>query len=210
MKTQQSKNELWQSLQEQLDFLRRSSDSFDAGHWEEAKRLAVTVRVLVHNTETSKSLLTQLKLMPGMGFLCTARPQSPDILIGQNSRLVLISAESDGVRFNAPTDRIPPPPYQRHKIVFFPKWWNEPVVITDKAIFTRRNIVLDLSNKVGGAHVDPELDLAFAELLRGNPLGITASVNGETEQRVADIELHSMRQIAYEVLKSVERKLAAG
>lgn len=208
MKTHQTKHELWGYLQESLDFIRRSAESFDSGHWAEAKRLAVTVRVLVHDTKASKSLLNQLKLLPSMGFLCTARPNAPNLIFGQASRLVLVKAGPEGVRFDAPTDRIPPPPGVRHKIILFPKWWSEPVIHTDKMIFTRRDIILALSNKVGGAHVDPELDAAFAELLRDNPLGITASLNGSEDQRVGDIELHSMRQIAFEVLKSVERKLA--
>lgn len=208
----QSKEELWLYLQENLDFLRRSAQAFDNGAWAEAKRLAVIVRLLLHDNEKSRSqsrsLLSQLKLLPGMGFLCTARPDDPGLIFGQNSRLVLIKVGADGVRFEAPADRIPPRPGHRHKIVLFPHWWNEPVVRTDASRFCRRDIVLTLRDKVGGAHVDPSLDQAFSELMRDNPLGITAAMNGEPEFKVKDIELHTMRQIAHEVLKSIERELS--
>jgi hypothetical protein len=59
---QLSKSELHAHLQEQLQFLEASCNSFDAGFEGEAKRLAVTIRVLVHDTQQSKSLLGQLDL----------------------------------------------------------------------------------------------------------------------------------------------------
>lgn len=210
MGTLQTKEELWAMLQEHMEFLHRSCESFDSGYISEAKRLAVTARVLMHDTKQSRSLLRQLKLLPGMGFFCTARPQSENTIFGDDTRLVLVEMGGKGVSYKVPADKIPPPPGQRHKIRLFPEWWNEPIIITKGFSFCRRDIVLNLSNKVGGAHVDPELDAAFAELLRDNPLGLTGAVGDDEPRKVPDIELHSMRQIAYEIIKSIERKLARG
>ena len=56
----QSQAELAKHLREHLGFLRASADAYDAGFDGEAKRLAVSVRVLVHDTNNSKSLLGQL------------------------------------------------------------------------------------------------------------------------------------------------------
>jgi hypothetical protein len=45
------------NLAESIDFLNLSASSFDNGYEAEAKRLAVTLRVLLHDTAQSHSLL---------------------------------------------------------------------------------------------------------------------------------------------------------
>jgi hypothetical protein len=62
MKVKQSKPELMGHLNEQFHFLKASASSFDNGFSGEAKRLAVTIRVLLHDTQNSKSLLGLLKI----------------------------------------------------------------------------------------------------------------------------------------------------
>jgi hypothetical protein len=49
-----------QHLRKQLGFLERSCASYDAGHKDEAIRIATTIRVLIHNTKASTSLLKHL------------------------------------------------------------------------------------------------------------------------------------------------------
>ena len=72
----QSESDLRQHLVEQLGFLRRSAEAYDSGLVDEAKRLAVTIRILVHDTEKSKSLLGQLHEL-SRWFLNTAVPDQP-------------------------------------------------------------------------------------------------------------------------------------
>jgi hypothetical protein len=60
--------ELEQHLAEQVSFLRVSAQAFDAGLEAEAKRLATSIRVLVHDTGISKSLIGQLGLKESMRF----------------------------------------------------------------------------------------------------------------------------------------------
>ena len=50
------------------------SDSFDGGFEAEAKRLATTIRVVVHDTRASKSLLNQLNVKHQIRMLNTAHP----------------------------------------------------------------------------------------------------------------------------------------
>ena len=60
-KISQTQNELLGHLAEQIIFLINSSNSFDDGFQCEAKRVATTIRVLLHdNPPHSVSLLTQL------------------------------------------------------------------------------------------------------------------------------------------------------
>lgn len=60
MRLLQTKAELIAHLREQLQFLRSSSLAFDVGNYGEAKRLAVILRILLHDTKRSASLLTSL------------------------------------------------------------------------------------------------------------------------------------------------------
>lgn len=68
MKIAQSKNELKIHLSEQIGFLKTSSHLYDLGFENEAKRLAVTLRVLLSDTKNSTSLLTALDLKNKLFF----------------------------------------------------------------------------------------------------------------------------------------------
>jgi hypothetical protein len=72
-KTAITSTDLQAHLDEQLGFLERSAAAFDQGYEDEAKRLAVTLRVLLHETTQSHSLLVQLGRRHG-AFLDTALP----------------------------------------------------------------------------------------------------------------------------------------
>ena len=60
MKVELSEEDWLEHLDEQIDFLKASSTSFDTGFHGEIKRLAISVRVLVHDTSNSTSLLALL------------------------------------------------------------------------------------------------------------------------------------------------------
>jgi hypothetical protein len=58
--------------------------------------------------------------------------------------------------------------------------------------------------KDGGAHVDSKLDEAYYALSRSNSLGWKYIKNGVEKDFATRPELASMRQISYEVLKSLK------
>jgi hypothetical protein len=57
---QQSNSDLMGHLVEQFGFLIRSAQVYDNGIEDEAKRLASTLRILLHDTPKQKSLLASL------------------------------------------------------------------------------------------------------------------------------------------------------
>ncbi len=71
-----------------------------------------------------------------------------------------------------------------------------------KQEITRKDIVLSMANQDGGAHVDPVLDGPYSDLSRKNSLGISAGNLGEQPMKGA--EHAAIRQIAHEVLKTVD------
>jgi hypothetical protein len=102
-------------LQEQMGFLQRSADLFDSGVTEEALRLAVTLRVLLHDTSASLSLLTQLDVKQDLDFVTTgmAMPQG-GALWGRHLRRCVsaglvdrVTSRSDMRRSVWPSNRSP-------------------------------------------------------------------------------------------------------
>ncbi len=71
--------------------------------------------------------------------------------------------------------------------------------------FTRKDIILNVANKDGGAHVDPTLPEMYYELSRKNSIGWKLI----TDETVMDFsvgpELASIRQIAYEIIVTLEK-----
>jgi hypothetical protein len=107
--------------------------------------------------------------------------------------LVAIQLGPDGPRFVPHLDSLAVPPRR----VTFNHWWNEPVLGARHrtAPLTRRDFILALANKEGGAHVDPELDAIYTMLARKHDLGMKVSFQGKQSPF-----LPSVRQIGHEML----------
>jgi len=203
---EQTKQDLLAHLDENLGFLKASAAAFDAGHIGEAKRLAVTIRVLLHDTTNSKSLLGLLGMKQNTGYLDTAADLDSKNLISHHG-LVSLKFGYEKVSYSAPLSKVEEMLGRPNKFILFSAWWDK-IVIKDsnKNTFTRRELVLTLANKDGGAHVDPNLDSSYANLTRHNSVGWVFS-KGADSSAIGGVELHSVRQIAYEVITSVEQKL---
>jgi hypothetical protein len=178
----------------------RSAAAFDTGATEEAKRIATAVRVLVHDTRSSTSLLNQLGLKNNTSFRDTAVPYSPSNLLGSQSLLRMLfthhpDGKNEGV-YQAPLDDRNP-----GRFIPFDDWWGQ-VVLGDGAgmTLTRKELILGLANQDGGAHVDPELASEYASFTRAHAGSwLVHQPDGST--RPLDVaERFSARQIAHEVL----------
>lgn len=199
----QTSDDLEASLREQIEFLRKSCKSYDEGFEGEGKRLATCIRVLVHDTSKSTSLLRLLK-KKDIYFYDTATDYSPQNLLSHfglcQLRLERKSSQLATGNYVPCLDSC----FELHKIrkIKFNDWWEEIVIKDSKSnLFTRKKLVLEASNKDGGAHVDPELDLDYAALSKFNSAGGMV-VSGDLKVRpfINGPELPSIRQIAYEIL----------
>lgn len=190
--------------------MRRSAAAFDAGDEAEAKRLATHIRLLVHDTAGSHSLLGLLDLGDSFRFEDTTirRLELPPGSIILHSGIVMTRMQmgpGGGVRFAAPLDRLAPerigPP------VSFAEWW-EPSVLNDGdgRPFSRKSFVLALANQDGGAHVDPTLKEAYAALVKQNSLGRSGSDAEGVVRPLDNIVLASVRQIAWELDQSLRKQ----
>lgn len=204
----QSKQDLQAHLREQLDFLARSCSEYDGGRTSEAKRIATVLRILLHDTKNSHSLMSQLNIK-SIGFLDTALP----IANGEKQVILAFLKTEITVEENLTLrgqhhpllgDR--PEDWPRAKKRMFPVWWNQ-TVLTDMqgTRFSRRVLVMAVANTDGGAHVDPEIDATYAALSRQNSTGYAVGTKNNV-QAIEKVELACIRQIAYELLRSISER----
>jgi len=190
--------ELDDLLKEQLEFLKASADSFDAGFEGEIKRLAVSVRVMVHDTPNSTSLLTLTRRKTCL-FLDSSTPYDDQNQIGHSS-LVQIHFSVSGSKPKAHLDS-----HVFNRNVNFEDWWNGIVLVDmNKVEYSRKDIVLSLANKEGGAHVDSKLDAQYVDLRKNNALGWVESFSDGRVVPGADHVPATMRQIAHELIKTFD------
>jgi hypothetical protein len=196
-KVPQSQSDLVQQLNDHLGFLRLSAISYDSGFTSEAKRMAVSIRVLVHDTSMSHSLLKQLGWQ-NRQFYDTSRGIDITQLHGQHPLIYLDFAASRAGRFVPALDDPP------GRFIPFDDWWNAPVLMdTESRLLTRKELILAVANKDGGAHVDPNLDETYSRLTRNNSLG-WVSIQNDKIIPVPDAAPTTIRQITHEILSSLD------
>lgn len=188
-----------QRLVEQLSFLRKSASEFDAGDTSEYQRMAVALRILLHDRPpSSKSLLAQLGLTE-VPFASTAYPIDDKNMLSQFS-LAIMTLGSGGGALRPRLDIGPFPP----RWISFDNWWREPVLRDkNRHDFTRADFISIVANQDGGAHVDTHIDQAYNRLANEHSIGW--QVRGPSaEAPLRHIEKVYMRQITWEALVSIE------
>lgn len=230
----QTKEELLGHLKEQIAIIKLLASSYDDGFDAAAKTLATHIRVLLYDSETSKSLLTQLNKKDiefydsaqndnpiiraevhsaqGLSYFAPRDdlplPGSPNNLLPY-SGLTIIIFSAEGASYVAPldTDSVSLTENFAGKILFN-EWWEVTPVIRDKdgKRYTRKDLVLKVTNMDGGAHIDPGLEADYANLSRFNSLGWTFIKNGIKGNFQNSPVLPSIRQVAHEVLKTLQHE----
>ncbi|MFA6253485.1 MAG: SEC-C domain-containing protein [Patescibacteria group bacterium] len=194
----QSEEDLRQHLADSIRFLEESCNSYDRGFEGEAKRLSATIRILVHDTSQSTSLLTHLK-MKDTRFLDTASDNWSDNTMTYSGLVAMQMATG------TPPHYIPLLDSAKGKPVEFAAWWNGIIFVDNtKNTITRKELILSVANKDGGTHVDQILDEKYGQLSRCNSLGWNAAQNGKDVGPLRAPENASVRQIAHELLKTLK------
>ncbi len=203
-----SKDDLRRELREQFLLLKNSCRSFDDGLHPVAKHIALNLRVLLYHHRQSRSLLEQLSLR-NCRFYDTAGKLNSNNLFSECNLVVLQAKTTHSGIVRTYLAKVTTGfPEEGIKKIRFPDWWNRPVVKdTHGKKFCRRELVLNVANTDGGAHVDPSLDEKYMDLSRKNSLGwyfMSGNIEEEFSERP---ELACIRQIAHEVLKTMKEKV---
>ena len=195
----QSKEMLFEHLQTQLSFLQASAKSYDSGSEEEAQRLALNIRILLHDTKSSNSLLSQLQIKDKMCFLTTASAYFTANMASYTGLFGMEMTVGTGGKYRPlcnMDDNVP------NKWLQFSDWWNELIVDDKINIFSRRDLILMLANKDGGAHIDGEIDEGYANIKYNNSIGWIYSDGIQDYPFSNNAVYASARQIAEEFIIS--------
>jgi hypothetical protein len=203
----QSKQDLEEQLKQQIGFLISSCHSYDQGKHPEAKRIATILRTLFHRTKTCKPLLGQLQLNT-IRYFNSATPYDPQNLVSHMG-LVSIKFISGMLPSLIPKAAQPQESKQQeYQYLDFSQWWTRPVMVAiagaERRYYSRQNLVLNVAETDGGAHVDEGLDKIYNELSRQNGLGINAIVK-DKKYPLLYPELPCLRQIGHEVLLTLKK-----
>lgn len=202
---QKTQAQLQTMLVEQIDYLGSSAHLYDIGRKHEAKRLAVTIRLLLHDTSMSRSLLGQLDLKSRLLYLDTAGPVNRNNLHPLAPFLLFRMTMANGavaVPSYEPALYEGPRPDSGFRALPFDSWWTM-MVLRDSTMeeYSRRDLVLFLANRVGGAHVDPQVQTKLDALARSETVGFSVG-DSRGERRIEDDPiLPCVRQIAFELLE---------
>jgi len=227
MRVPQTRDDLRVHLAEQIDFLGTACSEFDRGKFAYAKLAATTLRVLLHDTNSSHSLLEQLELKSRIFFLDTAGQVVETNLASTTNLTVQRITVIDDEGHTAPA-YVPVFDDYAHRTTLnrptafglsrepaagrrlrFEDWWTMTVIRDgSRTDFSRRDLVLALSNQDGGAHIDPAINEAYHRLSRANSSGWAAFGAGEETPFDSPVPA-SVRQIAHEFLKSIPRRWAS-
>lgn len=190
-----------EQLRHQLGFVERSCAAYDAGHLEEAVRIATTVRVLIHNTKNSTSLLSLLGAR-NINLLSTVREIDPN----GDGRRRPVSFHGLGGSSVGPNGQMSHTPSLDRSLTKrdMPtlEWWEQIVYMVDGVLIRRCDLVLGAANQDGGAHVDRKLAPAYEAIRRGMFVQVSPA---KLAGRVVDSTYAmGLRQIGYEILASRE------
>jgi len=195
-KIPQTKSDLERQLSDQLQFLEDSANRYDQGHENEAKRMAITLRILLYDHRNSRSLLGQLELK-NIKFLDTAIENTSNVHTA-HCALARILFAGKKTQYVALLDDAP------GKMTDYDNWWNG-VIFEDNEgnKISRNDIILTMADQDGGAHVDPCIRKDYSRLSKGQSLGHMYMSSDRGWVNMQGAELASVRQIAHEVLKSL-------
>jgi hypothetical protein len=156
-------------LEKQLGFIERSCLLYDRGEYDEAIRIATAIRVLVHETGSSTSVLQHLGVRPTIQLVSSCDPveggpnKPPGMTPIFKFCLGTLVSDAGGTRHEAgfrPDQHIFPMSVEG--------WWQQVVWrLNPETAISRKALVLAAANKDGGAHVDAELSGEYEQLAAG-------------------------------------------
>ncbi|MGB4361820.1 MAG: hypothetical protein WBJ19_15525 [Rhodoferax sp.] len=157
--------------------------------------MSTAVRVLLHQSRTSLSLLQQLGLRSGRYF-SVAPPINPRNLLSE-CNLVIMQIGPEGAGYLPQLDSTLIGKKQRP----FPEWWSGPVAkAQNKQTMSRMDIVVAVAGMDGGAHVDPALTPLYERFRSGVFLGWMVMLDGVDGKFLQCPQYACIRAIAHELL----------
>lgn len=172
MQIKRDMNYIETKFKEQLKLLKKRIVDYEKGDQIEAYQIASILRVLLHDTKRSTSILRHLKIKDKVMFQSLASPYSTLNIAPYLGLLSLRITSGYGLEYvgnckSKNQEQI----FKREIFYRFEDWWNEIVIDDKKEVYTRRDLVLHVANKEGGSHLDIKVDININELMNKNSIG---------------------------------------
>lgn len=170
--------------------------------------IATAIRVLVHDTQRSTSLLTHLNRKDVRYLSTNFRNPREAVHLGLVRRINVGVNDGEGGEakyWPLCDERYFSTPSQHFTFVPFDDWWNnEHIFENSRSQLTRRNLVLAIANMDGGAHFDSEVEEKYDDFRKSWSGGSSLVGRSSGVQRGYDnIPIYpAIRQIGYELLNS--------
>jgi hypothetical protein len=194
-----------EQLQRQMRLIDGACRNYDAGLHEAALHVAVAIRVLIHETAQSHSLISQLSLRNSAKLLSTF----PEIKLEENLPGNVLTAT---IMFGGPLGpngvkpELGSSPNKHYLSV--DEWWNE-VVHEFRQRYSRKDIILSAANQDGGAHADPNPNQKTEGLRESVGTLTTITPQGTRRLELTNSHFHLIRQFGFEILNSTDLCAAA-
>jgi hypothetical protein len=213
-------------LKRNIGFIRRSCELFAQGHQEEGIRIATPLRVLLHDTKNSTSLLKHLKVKDSMKLNSSCRIVPRGMNSGFFEGMGRLTLHVNGREVYRRLDPVLDDAAHPHIPISVQQWWEMPVYVRDAAIpdggggykteltyLERKDIILAAANKDGGAHVDEKLQPDYERLAASGAAWMYTNRIRLADGTIAvlppleNAHLIYLRQMGYEVLSSFDMRL---
>ncbi len=205
----QTIKDLNKRLEEQIKLLKNNIRAYDAGFDEASIQISTICRVLVHDTNKSKSLLTLLNKKNTIKYITGVNGYVPANLLPYSKNIGVKSSIINNnyeLKFYSTT----PKKNELFNVIFadFDIWWNE-IILSDinKNLYTRKEIILFVANKYGGAHIDSNIPDYFYNLENNNTMGWTVQKDGQTFSAINSPLLGLVKTIGFDLLLSLRYTL---
>ena len=203
-------NPLKGRFDEYMKLIKVLCECYDQGNDIVALSIATAIRVLVHDTNKSKSLFAHLDIKDAEYLSTNLQITEGFVHLGIVRRINV--GVNDGIggeeKYWPLCDERYFPSPKEQSFLNFNDWWNEQVFRNDSFSLSRRDLVLSVTNKDGGAHFDTEVEQRYNDFRKTWSGG--SSLVGRKSGRLRgydNIPIYpAVRQIAYELLHSKYKK----
>jgi len=214
-----NQTELLEHLNEQIYFLEKSIEDYDKNEIE-AKRVAINIRTLVHDTANSNSLLEKLN-SKGIMFINTNTPKngfahwklnnvgmSGGVFNNKTPYIGIVGKEVNGNSDGTILIKYFPI-YKEwtnyNSKIDFENWWNAEIYDNRNGdVLTRKGLILNVANKDGGAHID-NLKQEYKTFKNSDILQF--NVNGSLQGFDNIPAYPAVMQIAWELLNTIKEEI---
>lgn len=180
-KHKRTEQEILKELNTQEMFIKSNMDAIAANQRDYHKQLALNFRTLFHDMGRGKSLFSQLEWKGKIKMVTTCSPYNPNNIL---SFIGLVHYRVDHNIAQYGPKGMP----ESFRVTSFENWWNSEIIINDgkRKEWTRKDLITNVADTDGGAHVDPTLPLNYYNLAYKNSMGITF-FNG-SNKKISDLE----------------------